>query len=54
MFDISKGNNKITENSEQSSKVKVKTHKYINRLWTRHRVTKDFNSSQITRGTMAI
>jgi len=24
-------NNKITENSEQSSKGKVKTHKYINR-----------------------
>ena len=28
---INKGNNKITEPSEQSYKGKVKTHKYINR-----------------------
>ena len=28
---VHKGNNKITENSEQSSKGKVKTHKYINK-----------------------
>jgi hypothetical protein len=29
--ETNKGNNKITENSEQSYKGKVKTHKYIHR-----------------------